>query len=250
MATNASASDDQVRKAIECYPAEGIIELFGKFDKLKPEKRDTVDAFMDARFKILDGGKLPDRFFYRHDQTEIPFTLSDDGRVTDFNTIRTRDKNGEVCAEDQARAGLPESGDNLAFNADLQIRFHNASGTHSLAELQDGTKDGKSFFKKLVPAPVRLMIPKFDHVTIEYEDRDTAPNITAFDDQRDLSDLIIQPFGKTYVISVEHLEEIGADRLVINGGPYSLEPSPSIKKMKQLGFTESDDEDETPDKNE
>ncbi len=153
-------------------------------------------------------------------------------------------KDGELCAEDQARAGQVRTENAVEFDVDLDIKFKNASGLHSLFELEDGAKDGKSFYKKMMPGPMKLLVPKMTHVSVSYKDEDVPAIIRAMKDGAVIDGLIAEPFGATYVISLEQLEDLGADALSIEGGAYILETSPSIKKMKSLGFSESEDGEE------
>lgn len=233
----------EIRDVVECFPAKNIIKFFSKFDDLKPEKRDTVDAVMAARFDVNDGGALPDRVFFRHDEKDTPFTVMPDGAVPDFASITSMHKDGELCAEDNARAGKARVDDAVEFDVDLDIKFKTANGVHTLAELEDGAKDGKSFYKKMVPGPMKLLVPKMTHVSVTYndDDDDAIANIRAMKDGVAFDGLTVEPFGDTYVISLDALEDLGADSLSIEGGAYILEPAPSIEKMKSLGFSEEEE---------
>lgn len=239
--SQAEPSSAPVREALECFPAENIIKFLSKFDKLKPEQKDTVDAFMTAKFEVSDDLGLPHRIFMRDQDKETVFEMLPDGQITDFDHIRHHPETSELCVEDPAREGLPREEDGITFNVDFDVMFKQTPGSHTLESLEDGAKDGKSFYKKLVPGPARLLIPKMTHVSITYIDPETPQNIEAWQNDKPLSGLNIEPFGKTYVVSLEQLEDLGATELHITGGPYKLEPSPSIKKMKALGFTEDDE---------
>lgn len=234
----------ELREAIECFPAEDIIKFFSKFDKLKPEQRDTVDVVLTASFDITDDRGLPQRIFTRLDDTDTSFVLLDDGSVPDFGTISQQSKDSELCVEDQAREGLPRDEDGIEFDVDFDVLYKVATGTHDLAALQDGAKDGKSFYKKMMPGPAKLLVPKMTHVSLTYEDEAIEPDVKAWNNNGLINGLTYEPFGSTYVISLDELEDLGANKLVIGGGAYKLEPSPSVKKMKSLGFTEEDEEKE------
>ena len=236
-----AADGDDIRKATECRPAKDIIKLFSKFDKLKPGQRDTVDAIFDTKF-IVENGPFPDRLYYSHDGIEMPFTISPDGAVPDFAKITKQPQDGDLCIDDPTREGLHREEDGLEFSVDFDVKFKNMSGAHSLAELKDGAKDGKSFYKKLMPGPMKLMVPTLTYVSVTYDDASTAPDIQALKDGAPVEGLIIEPFGTTSVISLKHLEEIGAEGLKITGGAYMMEPSPSIEKMKSMGFTEDSED--------
>lgn len=228
----------ELRKATECFPAADIVKFLSKFDKLKPEQRDTVDVLIKAGFDITDDRGLPQRIFTRNNAVDTPFTLLEDGSVPDFKSISTRAEDSELCVEDQARVGLPRDKDGIEFDIDFDVLYKDNSGAHDLAALKDGAKDGKSFYKKMMPGPMSLLVPKMTHVSLTYTDETITPDVQAWKQDKKLNTLTVEPFGSTYVISLEELEDLGADSLSIKGGNYKLEPSPSIKKMKSLGFTE------------
>lgn len=237
-----AASGDDIRDATECRPAKDIIKFFSKFDKMKPEQRDTVDAVISAGFKT-DDGVLPERLYYKHKDTEVPFTLMPDGNVPDFANITQQHKDGELCVDDPSRAGMNREEDGLEFSVDFDVKFKSTPGEHTLASLRDGTKDGKSFYKKIVPGPMKLMIPSMTHVSLTFDEDVTDPVVSASKNGAVMDGLKIEMLSGTYVIGLDDLEDIGADSLVISGGGYTLEPSPSAEKMKKIGFTE-DGEDE------
>ena len=127
----------------------------------------------------------------------------------------------------------------MAVNMEFHIEYKNKSGTHSLAELQDGLKDGRDHVKKIVPAPVRLIMPKFTHVVIGYDAEDddkihTAPQIIALQGDVKLEGLVVESLERAHYVSIKHLEEIRADNLGVYGGKYRMEPTPGPEKMKKI----------------
>ena len=149
---------------------------------------------------------------------------------------------GELCVDDPTRVGLPMDEDGVSFSVDFEVRYKQTDGVHMIDELKDGTKDGKSYYKKIVPAPVRLFLPKFDHVTITPEIENAALIIKAQMDDAILPGLTVEEFHGSYVVDVDELENLGADRLVIQGGAYYMEPTPSIKAMKKFMRGDEDKE--------
>lgn len=242
LSTPALADDENdIREATECLPAGDLIKYLSKFDGLKPEQRDTVDAIITARLDKTSG-EMPERFYYRHGDQEIDFPIGTDGSIPDFPKVKHQSRKGELCFDDPSRAGMRKSESELEFDLDLEIRFLKASGLHTLDDLKDGANDGKSFYKKLVPRPMRFMVPKMTHVTLSYDDETTVPRVQAMKVGEPIEGLVMEPFGRAYVMSLEQIETLGADALSIGGGDYVLEPTPSIKKMKSLGFADEDDE--------
>ena len=241
LASNATASEaEDMAAGIKCLPAKKIVKLLRKFDGLKPEKRDTVSAFPEMQLTSSEGGSLPERIYFREGTAEHKFNMNKDGVVTDFARIGTMNKKGELCMQGQQLIGKAKGASGIDLSMNFDIRFKNTSGSHTVAELIDGTKDGKSHYKKLFPAPMSLMVPKMTHVGINYHnDSDTTQQkIYAAKAGNELSGLLVEKFGNLFVVGIEDLQSLGADSLKIEGGKYELTPIPSIKKMKKFGFGE------------
>lgn len=240
----ALAKDKPVlRQAVECMPAKDIVKLLSKFEKLDEDQRDTVDAVIDARFTVDAGQPMPSRMFARNGNEDIDFPIASDGKVEGIGRLGSMPKSSEICVEDKAREGLPKDQDGIKFGMDFDVKFKDESGRYSLAQLRDGAEDGKSFYKKLVPAPIRLMMPKMTHVSVTFDEPDAAEQmVQAFAGDRLIEGLIVEPFGQTHVVEIDQIEALGADTLVISGGGFDMEPSPSIEKMRKLGFSEDADQ--------
>jgi len=156
--------DTELREQITCRPADGIIKFLGKFDSIASKNRDTVTMVPEAKLTINDGGSFPDRFFVRDSERESSFDFDSDGTVLGFDKIVTYAPDAELCIDDQARAGTPKSDDSFSLAMGADIQFRDNTGFHDMASLQDGLKDGKIHYKKMVPAPMRILVPTFSHV--------------------------------------------------------------------------------------
>jgi len=231
-----STADGEIRERITCFPAKGLVKMMSKINDLPEDRLDTVKTLISAGFDVPDGEALPDRLFVRDGDQERDFTLLGDGSVPDFTTLKTASKTSELCSDDPSRAGLPRTEDGIRFNLSPDIMFLNQSGSHDIAELRDGVKDGKSHFKKLFGGGVvSLLIPKATHVMVEYSDDDVSPDIQALKAGQIVSGLDIEAFNGGHVIALKELEKLEIDVLEIRGGGYKLKPVPSVKKMKSLG---------------
>ena len=241
---NANASDvsesSELRKQIDCIPIEGISDLMGKLDGLDSDQRDTVDGRFLASIAVNDDGVLPERFFMRTGDDETAFTIEDDGRISNFDTVNTATEISELCIDDPSRAGQPKSNDAYSFSMQFAVTFNEAAGEHSLASLKDGGKDGRAFYKKMVPGPLAMMVPKFKYVTITYEDETTLPQIHAVKNGEIMEGLSVEPFYEQHVVSIKELEKMGADSLRVVGGPYRISPSPSPEKMEKFRGEDED----------
>jgi len=226
----------ELRELVTCFPAKGMSEFVSKFQDIDADKRDTVDMLFEAKFSVLDGGAMPSRIFTRDQGVEIEYTLDRNGNMLDFTNIGKASEEAELCFEDPSRAGTPKGGGAMSFSIDNDVHFLENDGYHDIASLQDGLKDGKTHYKKMVPGAMRMLVPSLKYVMIEYDVEDTAPQFSAMKGQTTVEGLENTSFCDLAMIKVKDLEKLGADGLKIMGGAYKLTPVPGPKTLAK--FTE------------
>ena len=113
--------------------------------------------------------------------------------------------------------------------------YKNNSGRHDIAELEEGTKDGRSQYKKMIPSAVRLFMPDTRCLHIKYTQADTPPQIFA-QVEGELHPLETEYYNEGYVLHFNDLLKMKAEALIIKGGPYKLAPVPNVKTMKRFGI--------------
>lgn len=231
-----AAADDDLRGETFCYPAKKVERIISDLAEIDTERRNVVDVKLDPKFLINDGGTWADRFYLRVDDTITELTVEKpSGRVPDFLNAVNAAPDSDVCIDDKARADRPKFDEGLYFEMGLSPYFHNRSGTHDLKELREGTKDGRKFYKKMAPGPLGMFVPDCDYLAIKYEAADITPVVFA------MVDGIKRPVASTahdtmHVVSLKALEKAGAAALIIEGGAYNLQPVPSVKFMKRIGW--------------
>jgi hypothetical protein len=245
--TSAASETEDMAAGVKCMPAKKIIKLIRKFDDMKPEKKDTVSVTPTMQLKADVGRTLPERVYMRSGTIEHIFNIDKDGMVTDFSRLGSMDKNGELCIQDQQLIGKEDSESGIQMAMDFGINFKNTSGTHTIAELVDGAKDGKSHYKKMMSGPLAILVPKMTHMGVMYldENNEFAPKpalIYAAKNGKIIEGLEVEKFGDMFVVGLEDLQNLGADGLKIDGGNYRLTPIPSIEKMKKFGIGSHDAE--------
>jgi len=234
-----------LRERIICFPAESIIKLMSKFQKIDADKRDSVDMLFNAGFEIKDDGVLPERIFLRDNDIETDLTLSADGSVPDFGTVALAPESSEMCFDDPSREGRPRTGKEISFSLDSDVQFLEKTGYHDMATLQDGLKDGKSHYKKMAPGPMKLFIPKFSHVMVQYEDDETRPQFTAMTGQNPIEGLGFETFCDNALIKIQDIKALGGDGLKVTGGAYKLLPVPGAKTLaKFAGCADNETQDD------
>lgn len=247
VSAQSAAADDFDRKAVRgeiyCFPAKFATELVEKLASADADKKDVVDSKLAPRFRIFDGGGLPQNYFIRPKEAEgetgTPLTILPDGRVPDFLTkVKTAPADSDLCIKDITRVGRPGNDEGLYFEMGLTPKFKNRSGNYTLEELKEGTKDGKDLLKRMLPAVARMFMPDTDHLSLRYDAIDTPPQITAFKGRQALPPIPTEFYNESHVFYLGELKDMGADRLVIAGGAYQLSPVPSVKTMRKYGIGE------------
>jgi len=235
-------AETKLRGDIFCFPAEDVPKLVKKLGEVDDSRRNIVDVSLKPKFLIKDGGTWPERFFIRTASGEIDVPIEKpSGATPSFLEAAINHSEGDVCVADKARANRPEHDEGLYFEMGLSPLFHNRSGRHDLAELKEGTKDGKSFYKKMIPAAVRMFMPDTKYLAVRYDDFRTSSQIFA---SINGAETALQPelYKDMHVLSYKELEALGAQALIIKGGGYQLQPTVGVKTMKRFGWGEDTDE--------
>ena len=235
IAAPAWAEDIPTPAAEKCFPAEGIVKYYKKMSSLKPARLDTLEAMMSAKFVREDDTIPLPKFWARSDGADTQFNVADDGIVTDFHVKASAlPETAQLCGETRTPDGAEPK---IGLSMDSDVLFKNRTGPYSLAELQDGVADGKSFYKKMFGGPMALLVPKMTHLSLEYLDKDAPLQLSFTQAGQAVDTPPVDTFGKTFVIALKDIENSGADTMTVGGGAFKLMPSPSVKKMKSLGFT-------------
>ena len=238
---SANDSEPKLRGDEQCFPFGGAVKQFNKFSNLKPEKRDTVGLAPAAKLTVKEEGEAyPERLFIRDNGVETDLIIDADGHVTNFGLIFEASEDVSLCAYDPSRAGTPVEDDSISFSMDMDIQYLENTGYHDLATLKDGLKDGKSHYKKMAGA-MSFMVPKMSYVMIAYDAEDTPAQFKAVKDGIEIDVPTPDLFCDEPMISIETLEDMGADGLKVMGGTYKLMPTPSPKMLAKFARC-SDDE--------
>ena len=236
-------AEPKLRGEVFCFPAKDVPKIVSNLNEVEESRRDIVDVALQPKFLIKDGGDWPERFFIRTETSEIDVPIEKpSGYTPTFLDVAINNASGDVCVADKARASRPETDEGLYFEMGLSPLFHNRSGRHELAELQEGTKDGKKFYKKMIPGAVRMFMPDTKYLAIRYDDLRLTSEVFASVGGAEVA-LAPELYKDMHVVSYKDLKTMGAEALIIKGGAYQLQPTVSVKTMKRFGWGE-DVEDE------
>jgi len=228
---------DELRGETFCFPAKDVPKLVDELSEIEEKRRDVVDVRLEPRFIIKDGGVWPDRFYLAKAGelvTELPFSR-DTGAVPNFIEATQARPDTDICVDDPTRAERPADDEGLYFEMGLSPLFHNESGLYNFAELKEGAKDGKKFYKKMLPGAVALFMPDTDYFAIKMEAREAQPTVWALTEDGE-APLNIETVKDMWIVSLDELEDLDATGMVVNGGDYTLQPVPSPKTLRRFGW--------------
>ncbi len=240
---SAHADAPKLRGEFFCFPAEDAIRLINNLKEIKAERRDVVDATLNPIFLIKDGGDWPERFFFRGKTAEIDIPIEKPSGLTPtfMKQVYTYPKS-DICIGDKTRADRRKYDEGLYFEIGLSPLFHNSSGHHEMMELEEGTKDGKQFYQKMLPAIARIFMPDTDYLAVRYDDlRVVGAEIFAQVGDKTIP-LTTELYKEMHVVSLGALKKMGASGLIVKGGAYHLQPTVSVKTMKKFGWGQEDED--------
>ena len=212
-----------------CFPVERALGHIQDAGSLDADRRDTVDTFIEAYFVEVEKRSHPMKLYLKYDEIRDNFVLSESGEIEGFHhKIFNAPLNTKIC-------GISRKDGKIGLGISTFVRFKNQSGTHTLSEILDGARDGKSHHKKNIGGAKALFVPKMTHIAIIYDDADATLNVSAIANGESVQ-VEAESYGEMWVINAETLEDSNVETLTIGGGVYELFPVPSIKKMKSLGI--------------
>lgn len=244
LAATAHADDETaLRGDTFCFPAKDVPKLVGELAEIKEKRRNIVDVRLEPRFIIKDGGVWPDKFYLAKDGvlvTDLPFSR-ETGVVPNFIEAASARPDTDICVDDPTRADRPDTDEGLYFEMGLAPLFKSTTGEHNLAELEEAAKDGKIFYKKMLPSVVSLFMPDTDYFAVKMKDRAAVPMVCAHAGGLETK-LPLEQVKDMWVVSLADIKDANATNINVKGGAYDLQPVPSPKTLRRYGWGDAVDE--------
>jgi hypothetical protein len=217
-----------------CLPAGGIGETIEKFDSLKAEKRDTVGADLSLGVELDDDELMPERIELRDGGTILPLQFNERNRsIGLIDQLRQISQEASLCIVDPARADRSRANRGFTVEINMGVRFKETPGTHTLEQIEDGLKDGRSHYKKMVGA-MGFMVPKFDYIAVAGDDDANPPRVWATANGADLGEPEFEMYDGARMVAFDILEDMGADGVRIEDGYYRMSPSPDAETVEKF----------------
>lgn len=239
----AQAAGDELRGETFCFPAKDVPKLVSELAEVDEDRRDVVDVRLEPRFIIKDGGVWPERFYLAKEGeliADMPFSR-ETGAVPSFLESATARPDTDICVDDPTRAERPKDDEGLYFEMGLSPLFHNETGTYTYAELKEGAKDGKKFYKKMLPGAVAIFMPDTDYFAIKMVDHTAKPTVAALTAMGQ-KDLMLEAVKDMWIVSLDEIDDLNATGIIVRGGAYQMQPVPSPKTLRQFGWGDATDE--------
>lgn len=232
-----SHADEKLRGETVCFPASKALKLIDNLNEIDADRRDVVDVGLEPRFIVKDGGAWAERFYLaKGGETVVDMRVeTPSGATPSFMSDIRANPDSDICIEDPTRADRPEFDEGLYFEMGLSPIFHNRTGLHTVAEMEEGAKDGKKFYKKMIPSAFRPFMPDTDYMAVKYNDTTTPPALLIRTPDRDIP-IMPEGYKDIWVVGLDEIEAVGGTSLIVRGGGYDLQPVPSIKTMRKFGW--------------
>ncbi|WP_017931965.1 hypothetical protein [Robiginitomaculum antarcticum] len=219
-----------------CFPAKGVGDMVERLENIDADRRDVVDVNVSPRFIRKDGGPWPERFYIRDGEDELDIAVEKpSGATPSFMSAVRAHESGDICIADSARASRPADDEGLYFEMGLSPIFNSIAGRHDMAALKEGSKDAKVFYQQMIPMAFRLLMPDPDYYGVKYEDKATPPQIFV-DTAKGEVPVSSDSYRDMHIVSMDQIRREGGSALIVRGGAYTLQPTPSIATMKRFGY--------------
>ena len=212
-----------------CTDAKDMIKVVKNFYAPKPDLSDKIRPEFKLAIKALDGYPSPNGLLYRYGDTQVKLDLDEDGRVMDLEKALEFHEEGEFCKLVAGEVPLDEEGDTTEAHMGFEFVYPDNNGSHQMADIYEGAKDGSKIMKGLAPGGLGFVVPGLKMLMLNpVVENDPTPKIKFFKNDDEITAPKSVFIGKTQLFRLKDIKSSKADRLQISA-PYKLEAMFNLK---------------------
>jgi len=207
----------------DCTEAKDIINVVESFYAPKPELIDKINVELNLALKGLNGYADPTELLYRYGDEEVILNLDKDGRVLELEKALDFNKDGELCKVVAGEVPVDDGEDTAQANMNFRFIYNDADGSHQMADIYEGAKDGSKIMKSLAPGGLGFVVPGLKTLMLKPEqDNGVMPTIRFLRKGTDVPMPNSASIGTTRLFKLKDIKSKKADQILISGS-YILE---------------------------
>jgi len=213
----------------DCTDAKDIINVVKSFYDPKPELIDKIDVELNLSLTGLDGYADPTGLLYRYGEAQVKLDLDEEGRVLGLEQALDFHKDGELCKLVDGAIPIDDGKDSAQANMSFRFIYSDTDGSHDMADIYEGAKDGSKIMKSLAPGGLGFVVPGLKTLMLKPADKDrTAPNVRFLMKGTDVPMPKFASIGTTRLFRLKDIKARKATQILIDG-PYELEATFKFK---------------------
>lgn len=216
MPVTALAKDD-------CTKAKDIINVVKSFHAPKPELVDKIKPDLNLSLKALGDYPEPTGLLYRHGEERVTLELDENGRVLGLEKALAFNKDGELCKVVNGQVPVDDGEDTTQANMSFKFIYPDGNGSHNMADIYEGAKDGSKIMKSLAPGGLGFVVPGLKTLVVKPKDEGGAmPTVRFLMKGTDVPMPKSAVIGSTRLFKLKDIKTRKADTMLVQG-LYKLE---------------------------
>ncbi len=207
----------------DCTKAKDIINVVKSFHAPKAELVDKINVDLNLSLKAIGDYPEPTGLLYRYEDEKVILNLDKDGRVLGLEKAVAFNKDGELCKLVNGQVSIDDGEDSTQANMSFKFLYPDGGGSHAMADIYEGAKDGSKIMKGLAPGGLGFVVPSLKTLMVKPKDEDGAqPRIRFVKNGVDVKTPMPAKLGKAHFYKLKDIKATKADTVLIEG-EYILE---------------------------
>jgi len=206
----------------DCTGAKDLVNMVQSFYQADSDRVDIIKPEFNLQLKPIGDNPAPSGLRYIYEGLSVDLLVDEDGNVQDMEKAVSFDKAGELCKLVEGKPTEKSEEPTVQANMSFGFPFIKTSGSHSVADLIEGAKDGSKIMNTLAPGGLGFMVPSLKAIIVSPVDKDGETPVLRFMDGQNLTrGPKITTVKKNQLFKIKDLKKSNVDRLEISG-PYRL----------------------------